>query len=144
LCFHIEISFGKEETGENKMSLNTQNEESFLPSHEELLQMGIRAAQSGNNDGARMAFEQILSQDRRNERAMMWMAKIADSKTERKKWLDRVLNINPDHAAAREALKQMAYVRSARENRLLQIVGMIIGVGIVLAVVLVIFLTMPR
>ncbi len=68
---------------------------SFQPNREELLQMGIRAAKAGNRQGASTLFEQVLSQDKRNERAMMWMAKIADNKAERKKWLERVLLVNP-------------------------------------------------
>ena len=106
------------------------------PNREELLQMGIRAAKDGNNDGARMFFEQVLNQDKRNERAMMWMAKIAtDNKAERKKWLEKTLEINPDNLQAREALKKMAYVRSAGENRTLLIFGIVVGVLIVLAIV---------
>ncbi len=124
------------------MSLNTQNDSSFQPNREELLQMGIRAAKAGNKDGARMAFDQILNQDKRNERAMMWMAKIADTKVERKKWLDRVLTVNPDNEAARDALQKMAYTRSAKENRTLLVFGMIAGVLIVLGIVMVLFLAM--
>jgi Tfp pilus assembly protein PilF len=108
------------------------------PNREELLQMGIRAAKSGNKDGARIFFEQVLSQDRRNERAMMWMAKLAgEDKTTRKKWLERALQVNPDNEQARDALKRMNYSNSAQENRTLLIFGMITGVLIVLAVVVV-------
>jgi len=124
------------------MSFGAKNDGGFQPNREELLQMGIRAAKAGNKEGARMAFDQILSQDKRNERAMMWMAKIADTKVERKKWLDRVLTVNPDNESARDALQKMAYTRSARENRVLLIFGMIAGVLIVLAVVLILFLSM--
>lgn len=126
------------------MSFNIKNEGGYQPNREELLQMGIRAAKAGNKDGARMAFDQILSQDKRNERAMMWMAQIADTKVERKKWLDRVLSVNPDNEAARAALQKMAYSRSARENRVLLIFGMIAGVLVVLAIVLVLFLASSR
>ena len=101
--------------------------------------MGIRAAKDGNNDGARIFFEQVLNQDKRNERAMMWMAKIAtDNKAERKKWLEKTLEINPDNLQARDALKKMAYVRSATENRTLLTFGMVAGVLIVLALVMII------
>ena len=124
------------------MSFNAKNDNSFQPNREELLQMGIKAAKAGNKDGARMAFDQILSQDKRNERAMMWMAKIADTKIERKKWLDRVLAVNPDNESARDALQKMAYTRSARENRVLLVFGMIAGVLVVLGVVMVLFLAM--
>ena len=109
------------------------------PNREELLQMGIRAAKDGNSDGARIFFEQVLNQDKQNERAMMWMAKIAsDNKAERKKWLEKTLEVNPDNLQARDALKKMAYVRSATENRTLLTFGMVIGVLIVLALVVVI------
>ena len=109
------------------------------PNREELLQMGIRAAKDGNSDGARIFFEQVLNQDKRNERAMMWMAKIAtDNKAERKKWLEKTLEANPDNLQARDALKKMAYVRSATENRTLLMFGMVVGVLIVLALVIVV------
>ena len=54
------------------------------PNREELLQLAIRAAKEGNVDSARMMFDQILAQDKKNERAMMWMAKLAEKKSERK------------------------------------------------------------
>ncbi|MBI1279550.1 MAG: hypothetical protein GC179_15595 [Anaerolineaceae bacterium] len=114
------------------------------PNREELLQMGIRAAKDGNNDGARIFFEQVLSQDKRNERATIWMAKIATDKVERKKWLEKTLEINPDNVQARDALKKMAYVRSATENRTLLMFGMVVGVLIVLALVVVVGIILTR
>jgi len=100
--------------------------------------MGIRAAKSGNNDGARIFFEQVLGQDRRNERAMMWMAKITtDNKAERKKWLERVLEVNPDNQQAKDALKKIVYKKTANENRTLLLFGVVAGVLIVLAIVVV-------
>lgn len=122
------------------MSFSAQDSGSYQPNREELIQMGIRAAKAGNKDAARIAFEQVLSQDKKNERSMMWMAKLADSKAERKKWLDRVLIINPDNEAAKDALRQIAYKRSSNENRTLLIFGMVAGVLIVLAVVIVVVL----
>jgi thioredoxin-like negative regulator of GroEL len=127
------------------MSFGVQNDEGLQPNREEMLQMGIRAAKAGNTDGARTLFEQVLTQDKRNERAMMWMAKLAETKVERKKWLDRVLTINPDNQGAREALKKIAYTRSAKENRTLLVFGMVAGVLIVLGIVIVIAIfAMPR
>lgn len=113
----------------------------FSPNREELLQMGIRAAKAGNKDAARIAFEQVLGQDKKNERAMMWMAKLADSTPDRKKWLDKVLELNPDNDSAREALEKITYRRSAKENNTLLIFGVIAGVLIVLAVVIVLILS---
>ncbi|HVU12277.1 MAG TPA: hypothetical protein VHD90_13420 [Phototrophicaceae bacterium] len=110
------------------------------PNREELLKLAISAARAGNRSSARLMFEQVLKQDKNNERAMMWLAKIADNKTERKQWLQRVLNVNPNNDAARDALKSMAYKRSARDNRVLLIFGVLAGVLIVLAIVVVLAL----
>ena len=52
----------------------------------------------------------------------------------------RVLNVNPNNEAARNALKKMAYRRSARDNRVLLTFGVLAGVLIVLAVVIVLAL----
>lgn len=108
------------------------------PNREELLQMAIRTARSGNKDGARMMFRQVLSEDKRNERAMIWMAQIAESKAERKQWLERALNVNPDNDQVKAALKKIAYKRSARENRTLLIFGVVAGVLIVIMLIVLI------
>ncbi len=114
------------------------------PNREELLQMGIRAAKAGNYEAARVTFQQVLSQDRRNERAMMWMAKIAENKVERKKWLNRVLVVNPDNAIARKALAKEMRRRSAKENRVLLVFGMVAGVLIVLGIAVVVGILLTR
>ena len=72
------------------------------PNREQLLQMAIASAKKGNADGARMMLRQILSEDRRNERALLWMAKVARNKKERLEWLERVLDVNPDNEQARK------------------------------------------
>lgn len=110
------------------------------PNREELLQMGIRAAKAGNTDAARITFQQILSQDKRNERAMMWMAKIATTKAERKKWLNRALSVNPDNETARKQLHKMNHSEAAKQNRVLLIFGVVSGVMIVLGIVIVVWL----
>ena len=114
--------------------------ESQAPNREELLQLAITAAKAGNKRPARLMFEQVLKQDKNNERAMMWMAKMADNKNERREWLQRVLSVNPNNDAAREALKKMAYRRSATDNRVLLTFGVLAGVLIVLAIVVVLAL----
>lgn len=114
------------------------------PNREELLQMAIRTAKAGNREGARVMLRQVLSEDRRNERAIMWMAKISSSKGERHQWLERALEINPDNQQAKATLKKMQYRRSARENRTLLIFGVVVGVLIVLLIVVVVALMLPR
>ncbi|MBZ0296133.1 MAG: tetratricopeptide repeat protein [Anaerolineae bacterium] len=108
------------------------------PNREELLQMAIRTAKAGNREGARVMLRQVLSEDKRNERAIMWMAKISSSKGERRQWLERALEINPDNGQAKATLKKMQYRRSARENRTLLIFGVVVGVLVVLLIVVVV------
>jgi Tfp pilus assembly protein PilF len=114
------------------------------PNREELLKMAIRTAKAGNKAAARVMFRRVLAEDKRNERAMMWMAKLADNKHDRDQWLTRVLAVNPNNEAARDTLRKTQYKRSAKENRTLLIFGVIAGVLLVIAVVVFIFvLTKP-
>lgn len=92
-------------------------------SNEELLQMGMRAAKQGQRDAARMMFQQVYNRDKRNERAMLGLAQVARSADERRKWLKRVLKIDPNNATAKKALAKMNYKSSANENRTLLIWG---------------------
>jgi lipopolysaccharide biosynthesis regulator YciM len=108
------------------------------PNREQLLQMAINSAKSGNRDGARMMLRQVLSEDKRNERAMMWMANIARSKAERRQWLERVLDVNPDHGQAQALVNKMQYRASAQQNRTLLIFGVVVGVLVVLMIVVVV------
>lgn len=112
------------------------------PNREELLKMAIRTAQAGNKAAARVMFRRVLGEDKRNERAMMWMAKLADSRQERDQWLNRVLAVNPNNEAARETLRKQQYKRTAKENRTLLVFGVIAGVLLVLAVVVFIALVL--
>jgi hypothetical protein len=47
------------------------SDESQAPNREELLQLAITTARGGNVRPARLMFEQVLRQDKDNERAMM-------------------------------------------------------------------------
>ncbi|PJF40037.1 MAG: hypothetical protein D6737_19130 [Chloroflexi bacterium] len=117
-----------------------EDQESVQPNREELLMMAIRSARSNNIEGARVMFQQVLRQDRHNERALMWMAQIARSKSERKQWLERVLAVNPDNDKAREALKKIEYSQSARENRTLVLFGAIAAILIIIALIVIVVL----
>ena len=110
------------------------------PNREELLQMAIRTAKQGNAEAARNMFGRILTEDKRNERALMWMAKLSDSKAERRQWLEKVIDINPTNEIARDALRKMEYKSTASDIRTLLIFGMLAGIMIVLAVVLILAL----
>ena len=114
----------------------TPERDNQSPNREEQLSLAIRTAKANNKDSARLMFMQILDEDRKNERALMWMAKLAETKAERKKWLARVLEFHPNNEAARAAMNKSEYRSSARDNRTLLIFGVIAGIMIVLAVVL--------
>ncbi len=117
-----------------------QEDSTHSPNREELLKMAIRTAQAGNRTAARVMFRRVLAEDKRNERAMMWMAKLSDNRNERNQWLQRVLAVNPNNEAARGTLNKQQYKRSAKDNRTLLVFGVIAGVLLVLAVVVFIFL----
>ncbi len=102
------------------------------PNREELLSMAIQSARQGNKQGARVMLRQVLDQDRRNERAMLWMAKTSNSQTERQQWLERVLEVNPDNPTAQKALAKMTYSKEAAENRKLFVFGAAIAGGLML------------
>lgn len=112
------------------------------PNREELLQMAIEAARNGQKDGARMMFRQVLEQDKRNERAMMWLAKLADTRAEREQWLRNTLQANPENLQARHSLERMQYKHAAGTNRMLVIFGALVAVlAVVLIVVLLLVFT---
>ncbi len=117
-------------------SFDKRTTTSASPNREEMLQLAIRAAQSGNRESAEVMFRQVLDEDKRNERALLWMVQLATTKEERRQWLSRVLVVNPYHQAAKDALKRMEYKSSARDNRVLVIFGVVAAVLIVLGVVI--------
>jgi len=75
------------------MAIGTPNE----PNLERLLMQGIAAAKQNNKQAARMIFDQVLSQDKRNERAWLWLAAIEDDLKERRRILLTVLTLNPQN-----------------------------------------------
>lgn len=119
-----------------------QNEERRqAPNREELLQLAISAAKQNNLDAARMMFQRVLGEDRKNERAMMWMAKLADSKAERVAWLERVLEVNPNNELARDTLKRLSYRRDAANNRVLLVLGVVAAILVVLGAIVILALS---
>jgi Tfp pilus assembly protein PilF len=117
------------------MASYNAKDDASSPNREELLQMAINAAKNKQHEGARVMFRQILSQDKQNERAIMWMAKLATSKRERVQWLQRALKVNPNNSTARDALAQMDYKEKASQNRILLLGGVVLAVVVLLAVV---------
>ena len=105
---------------------------------EELLQLAIRTAKA-NPQGARVMFQQVLAQDSRNERALLWMASLSKQKAERRKYLQRALRVNPRSSAARRELERLDQMEKARSNRTLIYGGLVIVVAILLIVLVVLF-----
>ncbi|PJF22728.1 MAG: hypothetical protein CUN56_04545 [Phototrophicales bacterium] len=93
--------------------------------NEELLNLAIRAAKSGNKEGARVMLRQVYSRDRRNITAMLWLAKIARNTKERIQWLERILQQDPSHAVAQQTLQRIYYKQQAAENRQLLLFGIV-------------------
>ncbi|MCZ7546391.1 MAG: hypothetical protein M5R40_23975 [Anaerolineae bacterium] len=72
-----------------------------------LIKRGIEAAQAGNKKAAKDSFVQALKHDPRNELAWMWMVSVVETEKERRFCLQKILEINPGNARARQALAQM-------------------------------------
>ena len=77
------------------------------------LNAGIEAARGGNQAEARRLLQQVLSADPGNEVAWMWMASAVTTPAERRVCLERALQINPNNARAKEALRRLEAVPEA-------------------------------
>ncbi len=71
------------------------------------LKAGIEAAQKGDKRTARNLLKQVLAEDENNELAWMWLASAVETLDERRACLQKVLQINPNNARAREALNRL-------------------------------------
>lgn len=106
------------------------------PNREELFMLAENAAKQGQKDSARVMFHQVWEQNKRNERAMMWLAKLAPDQKERKIWLSRILKVNPNNEGAKSALAKIQYKHAAEENRTLVLFGAVAGVLVVVGVII--------
>jgi Tol biopolymer transport system component len=71
------------------------------------LKAGIEAAQQGDKRTARNLLKQVLAEDENNELAWMWLASAVETLDERRSCLQKVLQINPKNARAKEALSRL-------------------------------------
>ena len=114
-------------------------------SNEELLQLAIKAAKEGQKEGAKVMFRQIHTRDKRNETAIMWLAKLATSEKERISWLTKALELNPTNEAAKKALDKMNYRDQANQNKTLILFGGIAALMIITVIVVVLIIaTAPK
>jgi hypothetical protein len=81
--------------------------DSNTPNLEQLLQLGIQAARKGNRAGARVMLQQVLDTDKTNERAWLWMAAIAETSEDRRRYLNAVLRLNPRNPTALRELEKI-------------------------------------
>ncbi len=81
---------------------------------QDVLHKGIQAARSGNRALARRLLQQVADRSPDNELAWIWLATVAETTEQRRRCLERVLEINPTNERAREALARLRRVpRSA-------------------------------
>jgi hypothetical protein len=106
---------------------------------QQLLQQGIAAARRGDRAAARQLLEAVIARDAENELAWIWLASAVPTERERRICLEKVLQMNPGNARAREALLALGPAAPrpaaappvpppARPNRLLLSLGVIGGV----------------
>jgi Flp pilus assembly protein TadD len=69
-----------------------------------LLREGIQAARANNKERARQFLREVTRLDTGNEHAWLWLAGVIETPQEALSCLQRVLEINPDNAAARKGL----------------------------------------
>jgi hypothetical protein len=75
---------------------------------DERLSSAIAAIKTGDQAHARSLLETALIDDPENDQVWQWLAVVADTAEEQRRFLHRALSINPDNEAAREALRQVS------------------------------------
>ena len=111
----------------------TTEDGAMAPNLEQLMQLGIQTAKQGNKQNARVMFQQVLDEDKQNERAWLWMAAVAESKAERVRYLNTVLSINSNNATALRELSEMRKKQETSNSQALRY-GMV-GLGVILILI---------
>ena len=70
------------------------------------VQRGIDAMDGGQKELATQYFDQALEHDQKNTTAWLWLANLADSNVGKLSYLEKVLECEPDNAAAKAAYDQ--------------------------------------
>jgi ATP-dependent exoDNAse (exonuclease V) beta subunit len=73
----------------------------------ELTIQGIRALKSGDRDRARQLLQTSIQQNPGDETAWLWLSEAAESDAERMICMQRLLEINPNHAAAQRGREKL-------------------------------------
>lgn len=74
-----------------------------LPTLDEVIEI-IKA---GDKKRGRELLANVIQADLENEKAWLWMSGVAETDEERRKYLNRVLEINPDNTAAKRGLAKL-------------------------------------
>jgi Tfp pilus assembly protein PilF len=106
------------------------------PNREELYRMALNAAKNGQRKPAKVMLQKVLADDPKSLRAIMLMAKISNLK-DRRVWLNRALEIDPDYDDAIEQLDKMTYQTAVARNKRLYRGGLIGGAVVFTALALV-------
>lgn len=88
------------------------------PNKEELYKLAVKAAKNGQRQPARVMFQQVLQQDKRDVRVLLWLARLADDEEDRVAWLNRVLQVDPKNEVALKALNKQETRDQGRRNRI--------------------------
>ena len=105
------------------------------PNREELYRMAVSAAKKKQIKPAKVMLQQLLQQDEKHIRAMMLMARISNRK-DRRVWLNKVLDVDPDYDDALDILEKMEYEEAAKRNKQMYRLGLGVGAVAVIAVAL--------
>ena len=105
------------------------------PNLEDLMRLGVASAKAGNRDNARVIFQQVLSSDKRNIGAWLWMAALAEDSIDKRRYLETVLKLSPDNATAKKQLSMLDNAITRGENASVRLGIFIVVIFIVAAVI---------
>lgn len=89
------------------------------------LKEAINAIKAGDKHTGQKLLKELLQENPENETAWLWLAAAVNDPTQKKKCLQRVLKINPDHATAKRGLRQLKSLGMEEEPKLEDIVPQI-------------------
>jgi hypothetical protein len=107
------------------------------PNLDDLMRLGINTAKQGNRDNARVIFRQVLDADKRHVGAWLWMASLAESNVDRRRYLETVLRLDPNNETATKQLAKLDQAVSRSENASLRF-GVMVVLVLIVAMVIVI------
>src|SRR5688572_12561635 len=71
------------------------------------LKEAITAIKAGDKNTGQKLLTEVLQENPQNEIALLWMAAVVNNTAQKKKYLQRVLQINPDNTTAKQGLDQL-------------------------------------